>query len=313
MTLQPSIHQDPGGSVSTLPRSHSPVEQRTSEGKDRPTEKDIEEKPWKYIGYRGYTDFITSEDDFFLLRRFDSLNVRVALALQDEISELEDELEAIDNALSGKTAQDFDNGTLRQDVEERSDLIKTISKKLGKYNEFLIQQHTLRKLSIAPRRDVKNLRNWHYNHDHAAISAEEQKYLNHEEDLVALSQKEKTPLRQVIDGSLRLRTLSLWRHRKEKVATYDKKEVTYYSDKRMNNFASTVIIAIGVLMLITPIWILQALTELKPKLAVITVFIFVFLLVLSLAMVAKPFEALGATAAYAAVLMVFLQIQSGDS
>lgn len=51
-------------------------------------------------------------------------------------------------------------------------------------------------------------------------------------------------------------------------------------------------------MLITPIWILQALTELKPKLAVITGFIFIFLLVLSLAMVAKPFEALGATAAY---------------
>lgn len=145
---------------------------------------------------------------------------------------------------------------------------------------------------------MKSLRNWHHNHDYGAISEDEQRYLSHEKDLVAVAAREKTPLRQVIDGSLRLRTLSLWRHGEEKVATYDKKEVTYYSDKRMDSFASAVIIAIGVLMLITPIWILQALADLKAKLAVITVFIFVFLLVLSLAMVAKPFEALGATAAY---------------
>ncbi|OHF02356.1 hypothetical protein CORC01_02349 [Colletotrichum orchidophilum] len=156
----------------------------------------------------------------------------------------------------------------------------------------------LRQLSIAPRRDVKSLRNWHHNHEHKDISEKEQKYLERDEDLVALAHEEKTPLRQVIDGSHRLRTLSLWRHREEEVATYDKREVSYYSDKRMDNFASAVIIAIGVLMLITPIWILQALTELKPKLAVITIFIFGFLLVLSLAMVAKPFEALGAIAAY---------------
>ena len=53
----------------------------------------------------------------------------------------------------------------------------------------------------------------------------------------------------------------------------------------------------GVVMLISPIWILQALTPQKAKLAVITAFEFVFLLVLSLAMEARPFEALGATAA----------------
>ncbi|KAK1496173.1 hypothetical protein CTAM01_08360 [Colletotrichum tamarilloi] len=182
MPTQPPIQHVPQGSVFSSAR------------KEEPTEEEIQEKPWKYIGYKGYTNFISSDDDFFVLRRFDSLNVRAALALQDELSWLEEELGVLDNEFSAKAADDFNNGTLRQDV-----------------------------------------------------------------------------------------------------------------------FASAVIIAIGVLMLITPIWILQALTDLKAKLAVITVFIFVFLLVLSLAMVAKPFEALGATAAYAAVLMVFLQIQSGDS
>ncbi|EMR64000.1 hypothetical protein UCREL1_9029 [Eutypa lata UCREL1] len=80
----------------------------------------------------------------------------------------------------------------------------------------------------------------------------------------------------------------------------------------MDAFASGVIIAVGSAMLIAPIWILQALNDPKAKLGVITGFIFAFLLILSLAMVAKPFEALGATAAYAAVLMVFLQLGTTD-
>lgn len=66
----------------------------------------------------------------------------------------------------------------------------------------------------------------------------------------------------------------------------------------MNKFASAVITAVGITMLLTPIWILQAMDRLVMKLAVITVFVLVFLLTLSLAMVSKPFEALGATAAY---------------
>ncbi|KAK1708091.1 hypothetical protein BDP67DRAFT_526008 [Colletotrichum lupini] len=302
---------DPEGSMSSSQHTHLGAE--SEEAKETPTEDDVKEKPWKYIGYKGYSRFLSSEDNFFLLRRFDTLNVRVSLALQDEVSVLEEELDAFDSCFSKKSADDFNNGTLREDLKERSDLVRAISKKLGRYNAFLIQQNTLRQLSIAPRRDIKSLLNWHSNHDNSAIAEQEQKYLRDKNDVVALAQKEKTPLRQVIDGSLRLRTLSSWKYKEDEAESYDQGDVTYYSDKRIDSFASAVIIAIGVLMLITPIWILQALTEMKAKLAVITVFIFVFLLVLSLAMVAKPFEALGATAAYAAVLMVFLQIQSGDS
>jgi hypothetical protein len=66
----------------------------------------------------------------------------------------------------------------------------------------------------------------------------------------------------------------------------------------MDVFVSAMIVIVGATLLITPIWILQAMDSLKLKLAVITVFVTVFLLILSFAMVAKPFEALGATAAY---------------
>lgn len=99
-----------------------------------PTEQEIHRKPWKYIGYRGYANFIASDDDFFVLRRFDALNARVALMLQDEISELEEELDMIDRRHSDRNAEDLHNGTFRRDQEDRSLIVKTIAKKLRRYS-----------------------------------------------------------------------------------------------------------------------------------------------------------------------------------
>src|SRR5437868_4632427 len=93
-----------------------------------PTEEEIQRKPWKHIGYKGYANFIASEDDLFILRRFDTLNTRVALALQDEISELEEELGMLDKRYSSRDAEDVHNGTFREDLGDRSEMIKTIAK-----------------------------------------------------------------------------------------------------------------------------------------------------------------------------------------
>ncbi|KAF4981416.1 hypothetical protein FZEAL_2764 [Fusarium zealandicum] len=271
-------------------------------------EEEILRKPWKFIGYEGYAAFLASDDDFFILRRFDRLNCRIGLARQDEIVRLEDDLSRLDKAYSKREAQDVNNGTLRDDLEDRQKLVDLIDKALYRYNEFLLQQSSLRKLPKAPLRDIKSIRNWHYNHDYAAIARDEQQYLDHDDDLICMVQRDKTPMRRLIDKSRRMRTLSIWEHKNERKSEHDTDEVSFYSDKRIDNFASAVIVTIGVTMLITPIWVLQAMDSLQGKLGVITAFILIFLLVLSFAMVAKPFEALGATAAYAAVLMVFIQL-----
>ncbi|KAM6507368.1 hypothetical protein FSOLCH5_012585 [Fusarium solani] len=104
----------------------------------------------------------------------------------------------------------------------------------------------------------------------------------------------------------------MWKHKDKAAADYDAEHVSYYSDSRMDKTASVVIVAVGIVMLITPIWVLQAMDGLRAKLGVITAFVLIFLLVLSFAMASKPFEALGATAAYAAVLMVFTQLGESE-
>ncbi|KAI0021779.1 hypothetical protein F4780DRAFT_736560 [Xylariomycetidae sp. FL0641] len=268
---------------------------------------DIEMKAWKHVGYKGYAQFLSSDHDFLIVRRFDTLSIRAVLALQDKVTNLETMLAQLDNKYSRQEATDVNNGTLRDDMADRAALMDELIEALSRYRNFIIQETAIKQYARAPGRDVDSIKNWHYNHYNNAINADELEYLE-EKDLICLVQKEKTPIRQLIDKSHRFRTLSLWRAKKPDVPDYDSNYVAYYSDKRIDGFASLIIILIGLMMLITPIWVLSVLQDPRKKLVVITVFVTVFLVVLSLAMVAKPFEALAATAAYAAVLMVFLQL-----
>lgn len=167
---------------------------------------------------------------------------------------------------------------------------------MGSPDTLILQQSELRKFPTAPRRDVKNIARWHDNHSGCAIVADERQYLEHGDDLVSLAAQEKTPLRRAIDNSQRLRTLPLWRQMRGDDQG-EPQNVAYFSNRRLDGFASGAIVVLGVAMLLTPLWVLQALEAPTSKLIVITVFVLVFLLTMSFTMAAKPFEALGATAA----------------
>jgi hypothetical protein len=99
-------------------------------------------KPWKNIGYRGFCEFVDSDHDFFVLRRFGSLSVRVLLALQDELCELELQLQILERRLSDPTAEDVHNGSFREETSEcRLSLIREIDKKLRAYSKCTRSSH----------------------------------------------------------------------------------------------------------------------------------------------------------------------------
>ena len=99
------------------------------------TQKEIEAAEWKYTGYRGFASFVSSDDDFFVLRKFGSLNARVILALQDEIVALEQDLAALDDHWSQKTGPDCHNGSFRDDLgSPRSELLR--KKIYGKLKDY---------------------------------------------------------------------------------------------------------------------------------------------------------------------------------
>ena len=91
----------------------------------------------------------------------------------------------------------------------------------------------------------------------------------------------------------------------------------YNNDSVMDKFVTCTTIALGLAMLVGPLWLLQHFSTgdstLRLRLTIITVFLIAFTLLLSLVTVARPFETLAASAAYGAVLMVFMQLNSGNS
>lgn len=101
-----------------------------------PTQDEIERKPWKYIGYKGYSEFLATENDFFIFRKFTSLNCRIALVLQDQLSVLEKDLDDLDCEHSKKSAGDINNGSFRDDCEDRSKVVDSIHTKLAQYSTF---------------------------------------------------------------------------------------------------------------------------------------------------------------------------------
>ena len=101
-----------------------------------PSEAEIDLKPWKYKGYKVFSQQVASDNDCFLIRRFDNLNARVILSLQDQLSRLEADLVALDNQFSARECEDLNNGSFRREPKpERAELINNIYLKLKDYSQ----------------------------------------------------------------------------------------------------------------------------------------------------------------------------------
>lgn len=63
-------------------------------------------------------------------------------------------------------------------------------------------------------------------------------------------------------------------------------------------------------MILGPLWWLEFVSGSRKRLAIISGFLAVFMVLMNLATINRPFEVVASAAAYAAVLMVFMQIES---
>lgn len=78
--------------------------------------------------------WMASDDDFFVVRRYGKLGARIALYLQDQVAELEEQLNQQDRYCEDPAQGDWDNGTFRKDDNaKRKQIMEALSIRLERY------------------------------------------------------------------------------------------------------------------------------------------------------------------------------------
>lgn len=162
-------------------------------------------------------------------------------------------------------------------------------------DDFLNKYASLRIKLKAPTHCIRNVHNWLNSHP-LAVDENESSFIEREGDVFNIVTRERTPLRAFLEKFDRFRTSKFFQ-RAPAAHGYDSKTTIYHSDEKINRFVNAFTGAFGLLMLVTPLWILFYIPSTKYQLVVITIFITLFLGTVQSFTVARPFESLAATAA----------------
>lgn len=269
------------------------------------------------MGYRAFSTFLDSDNNFLVFRKFGTLNSRLLLYLQDKIAVAEKELGEIDLHYSKEETGDVNNGSFRQEmIVERVQALERIHLLIKEYSKdpqikyealnfliledgLLLQYSAICAWPEAPKSNVQSVRNWLHSTKNA-IYDEETAYINRSHDLVSLAPKAKSPLRRFFERSSYFRLAKIWKRKPSEDIDFSLPYpgMAYYmDDSRVENFIRFLITVLGMIMLITPLWVLAITHGTMKRLGVITGFIILFLSLVAFTTTARPFESLAATAA----------------
>lgn len=255
---------------------------------------------------------MASSNDYCVIRRFNTLNGRVVLSLQDDIVQLEDELNELDSFCATGPEETERSSSLRHDrTPRRKEIVKALRLMLKEYNEYVASYSEIRKLPTAQDYQVDNVKTWFQDHPHA-IDEDERKFVKQGNDLIAIVAQKKSWMRLGVER-IHPRVLHFFFPAKSRPGRVETKETIYISNKKLNATITFLIVGMGLLLLLGPMWWLSFVSDTTEQLAIITGFVFLFTSILSCATVERPFEVLIGTAGYAAVLMVFVQQQIGSN
>ncbi|KAJ4348443.1 uncharacterized protein N0V89_009817 [Didymosphaeria variabile] len=288
-------------------------------------------------GYPRLAAFQSSETNFSLYRSFTYLHSRVLLDLQDEIANLEKELDEIDwddfdeeperlRSREIDVAKAGDEG----DARNRRVILKEIRTKLMEYDEVLIKARTLDSFQKPSDRNYRSVRRFH--HNHKPLMDAETESIRSKEDTVSLRNSgreggsfdgglEKTIFKidEWIGVMLQLR------------AKTTNKYITLYSSTRIDKLANILITLIIFALLVVPVVAMYLLTSTSVHsgndsgssdssvlsmdsntrdtlnaVGLLIVFTLLFSAAMSLLTKAARHELFAASAAYCAILVVFI-------
>ncbi|KAL9038912.1 MAG: hypothetical protein Q9180_002845 [Flavoplaca navasiana] len=277
-------------------------------------------------GYPKVAGFMDSEDTFGIYRRFGFLYSRVLLSKQDELRRLEDDLDAMDHRDAHDTdytrkclkscAKDFAREQ-KEKLQTRKELLQTVRSKLYDYGQFLLQAQQMVSLNKPADRDhlsVQNFLESGYEDNGKSLMPlmeGDNEFIYRKEDLITLRPgRESAWLDAFVERVLKLIHCKPVQETRLKSSS---PHIQYYTKSRVDRLVTLIISGIMLILLVVPTYALYRVTNIKGSsttnatcIGILLVATLVFSAVLSLFTKAKRHEILGASAAYCAVLVVFI-------
>lgn len=276
------------------------------------------------LGFAALSSLMASDGDRELLvfRRFNEISARNLLYLQCELLALEGELRRWDEMVSssGNTAleqaaetweimvEQADKGT--QEAKRMVELVAKLREKMREYHEALDLQSRVARLQHPNRRALEVARNELHggplgedgSKPNPILGGEAKNYLDDEGDLVSLGAP--------IETDMLFKTLRAYWPGKEEVSRDGIHRISRFEERSITIAVALINIVIAIILLVGSITSLYFVSSPAAILSMISAFTIAFALSVGLMTNAKRAEIFAGSAAFAAVLVVF--VSSGD-
>ncbi|KAI9765745.1 MAG: hypothetical protein M1840_007179 [Geoglossum simile] len=254
-------------------------------------------------GYAAVAKFIASDAELSICRRFDRSTARILLYLQSEIQYNQNLLDAIDenDAESGESAAsswELENEPIKPIDPKRKEIMMCMRALMKEYYELLTLQSQVLQLRPPAKRILKVFDKW-LSHKKPLVGVGKEVFQD-TMDMVALGPAQGG---DPFSGFLRNHLSCVFKVRGPKVQR-EWEEIYYFSDLWVAKAATVISITTSLSM--AAITSLYYVNQPGARLVMIAGYIFVFAVCVTLLSTAQRAEVFAATAAFAAVLVVFV-------
>ncbi|KAG9526615.1 hypothetical protein KCU93_g5415, partial [Aureobasidium melanogenum] len=252
-----------------------------------------------------------------ILRSFTELRLTNLLRMQAELHWLEKQL-AIARMVDAKSEdgklQSCSFKELRENVSVQQEILEEINLKLERYENALLRMTKLRKLQRPSERDFKSLQLWleaDDGGDSALVAPEHNIWKFSLSEYISLADFEQRDIfSEMMYGGILDLYHRLWGGRKEKGPS---KLLREYDDKKIDQLSDATSAVVSSLLPTLAILVLYFVKSLLIKIVLVVVFTGLFSCLLSIFTEAIRIEVFSATAAFAAVVVVFVSNGAPDN
>jgi len=252
---------------------------------------------------------VDPDNETFIYRKFDELAARNLLYLQSELLSFQKQLNELDKSDANSDDMDLKDAsrtweTLTQQCDSgneearvRMDWIVRIRGKLKEYHEALLLQNEIAKLKRPNKRVLDVYRQW-FKKPYPVLGGQAKTFLDASDDLVALNT---SPEADYLSLFLRRH----WPAKKE-LSRDGLHHIGRFNENSISIAVAVISIFVAAVLLVGSITGLYLVTSDAAKLGMVAAFTAAFALSIGLMTNASRAEIFAATAAYAAVLVVFV-------